>query len=71
VSAMTTFTTINDARAYVESILHSDATDAEIDSIAANAWDCGDDEAFRDEYPDDSPAWFALLDAAAYAADWS
>jgi hypothetical protein len=60
-----TFTTITDARIYAEGILHSHATDSEIDYIAAVAWDLGSADAFDAAYPDDSAAWFALLDEAA------
>jgi hypothetical protein len=61
-----TFTTITDARIYVEGILHSDATDSEIDYIAEVAWDLGSAEAFAAAYPEDSSAWFELLDEAAF-----
>ncbi len=60
-----TFTSITDARIYAEGILHSHATDSEIDYIAEVAWDLGSAEAFAAAYPDDSAAWFALLDEAA------
>jgi len=64
-----TFTTMNDARAYAESILHDDARPDEIEYVAGEAWELGSTDAFKAEYPDDGPAWMALLDAAAYSAD--
>jgi hypothetical protein len=68
---MTDFATAADARAYAESILHDHATADEIDYVAGECWCAGSPEEFAAAFPDDSPAWFALLDAAAYAADWS